>query len=200
MTLGERLAHEYEKQVGLGSTPELDRISRYINSVGSKVASVLPSGLQYHFAFDPNPEFKSAFALPGGYIIVGGGLLAIAQTEDELTNALAHEIEHVELGQVSRCMSELTKQKGVENLKVSEFFSTYSKEEELACDRSGQQLAAKAGYSPAGMVTLLKTFKALRKEEPEELSEKHLSLAERIDQAESLANASPQNQRPLRIP
>jgi len=34
----------------------------------------------------------------GGYIIVGGGLLAIAQTEDELANVLAHEIEHVELG------------------------------------------------------------------------------------------------------
>jgi hypothetical protein len=81
--LGERLAREYEQQSGLGSTPELDGISRYISSVGSQVASVLPSGLQYHFVFDPNPDFESAFALPGGYIIVGGGLLAIAQTEDE---------------------------------------------------------------------------------------------------------------------
>lgn len=110
--LGERLVHEYEKQVGLGSTPELDSISAYINIVGSRVASVLPSRLQYHFVFDPNPAFKSAFALPGGYIIVGGGLLAIGQTEDELANALAHEIEHVELGQVSRRVSELGKQKG----------------------------------------------------------------------------------------
>jgi len=39
--------------------------------------------------------------LPGGYIIVGGGLLALVQTEDELANALAQEIEDVELGQVS---------------------------------------------------------------------------------------------------
>ena len=28
--LGERLAREYEKQAGLGSTPELDGIPRYI--------------------------------------------------------------------------------------------------------------------------------------------------------------------------
>ena len=49
----------------------------------------------------------------------------------------------------------------------------YTKEEELACDLNGQQLAAKAGYSPAGMLTLLETFKALRKGEPEEPSEKH---------------------------
>jgi len=35
----------------------------------------------------------------------------------------------------------------------------------------GQQLTAKAGYSPAGMLTLLETFKALRKGESEEPSE-----------------------------
>ena len=200
VTLGERLAREYEKQAGLGRTRELDGISRYINSVGSKVASTLPSGLQFHFVFDPNPDFKSAFALPGGYIIVGGGLLAIAQTEDELANALAHEIEHVELGQVSRRVSELRKQKEIKNLELGEFLPGYTKEEELACDLNGLQLAAKAGYSPAGMLTLLATFKALRKGEPEEPSEKHPSLAERIAQAEPLAKASPQSQKPLRIP
>jgi predicted Zn-dependent protease len=200
MTLGERLVREYEKHVGLGSTPELDGISRYINSVGSKVASALPAGLQYHFVFDPNPDFKSASALPGGFIIVGGGLLAIAQTEDELANALAHEIEHVELGQVSRRVSELRKQKEIRNLELRDFFAGYTKEEELACDRNGQELAAKAGYSPAGMLTLLETFRALRKGGTEEPSEKHPSLAERIAQAEPLAKASAQTQKPLRIP
>jgi predicted Zn-dependent protease len=198
--LGERLAREYEKQSGLGSTPELDGISRYISSVGSQVASVIPSGLHYHFVFDPNPDFKSAFALPGGYIIVGGGLLAIAQTEDELANVLAHEIEHVELGQVSRRVSELGKQKDIKDFELSEFLLGYTKEEELACDLHGQQLAAKAGYSPAGMLTLLETFKVLRKGESEEPSEKHPSLAERITQAEPLAKASPQNRKPLKIP
>jgi predicted Zn-dependent protease len=199
-TLGERLAREYLKQAGLGSTPELDGISRYISSVGGKVASVLPSGLPYHFVFDPNPDFKSAFALPGGYIIVGGGLLAIAQTEDELANVLAHEIEHVELGQVSARASELRKRKEINNLELSEFLPGYSKAEELACDLNGQQLAAKAGYSPAGMLTLLETFKALRKGEPEKPSEKHPSLAERIAQAGPLAKASPQKQQPLKLP
>ncbi|MGC2743917.1 MAG: M48 family metalloprotease [Candidatus Angelobacter sp.] len=200
VNLGGRLAHEYEKQVGLGSTPELDGISRYISNVGNQVATPLASRLQYRFVFDPNPAFKSAFALPGGYIFVGGGLLATAQTEDELGNALAHEIEHVELGQVSRRVNELTKQKEIKNLKVSEFFSGYTKEEELACDLNGQKLAAKAGYSPAGMLTLLETFKALRKGEPEELSEKHPTLSERIAQAKRLADGLPQNQKLLKIP
>lgn len=198
--LGERLSREYKKQAGLGSTPELDRISRYIDSVGSKVASALQSGLQYHFVFDPNPDFKSAFALPGGWIIVGGGLLALTQTEDELSSALAHEIEHVELGQVSGRARELAKHKEIKTLEVNEFFPGYTKEEELACDLNGQKLAAKAGYSPAGMLTLLETFKALSKGQPEEPSDKHPTLSERIAQAEPLAKASPQNQKPLKIP
>ncbi len=198
--LGERLAREYEKEAGLGKSPELDSISRYINNVGSKVASVLQPGLQYHFVFDPNPGIKSAVALPGGWIIVGGGLLALTQTEDELANALAHEIEHVQLGQVSRRVGELAKHKDINKLEVSEFFPGYTKEEELACDLNGQKMAAKAGYSPAGMLTLLETFKALRKGQLEEPSDKHPTLSERIAQAEPLANASPQNQKPLRIP
>jgi predicted Zn-dependent protease len=200
VALGERLAHEYEKQAGLGSTPELDGISRYIGSVGSRVASVLQSSLQYHFVFDPNPDFKSSFALPGGWIIVGGGLLALTQTEDELASALAHEIEHVELGQVSRRVGELARHREIKTLEVKEFFPGYTKEDELACDLNGQKLAAKAGYSPAGMLTLLETFKALRKGEPEDPSDKHPTLSERIAQAEPLAKASPLNQKPLKIP
>jgi len=199
-TLGERLAHEYERRIGIGSTPELDGISRYINSVGSKVASALPPGVQYHFLFDPNPDFKSAFALPGGWIIVGGGLLALTQTEDELAGALAHEIEHVALGQVSRRVSELARHKEIGKLEVNEFYPGYTKEDELACDLNGQKLAAKAGYSPAGMLTLLETFKALAKGEPEEPSDEHPTLSERIVQAGPLARATSQSQKPLRIP
>lgn len=66
---------------------------------------------------------------------------------------------------------------------ISEFLPGYTKEEELACDVNGPQLVAKAGYSPAGMLTLLETSKALRKGEPEKPSEKHAGVAERIAQA-----------------
>jgi predicted Zn-dependent protease len=197
---GERLAQEYGKQAGLGNTPELDAISAYLGGVGNALTKVLPSRPSYHFVFDPNPAFKSAFALPGGYIIVGGGLLALLQTEDELANALAHEIEHVELGQVSARVIALSKQKDIKELRVEDFYPGYTKQEELACDLNGQNLTAKAGYSPAGMLTLLETFKALQKGEPEKPSDKHPTLSERIAQAEPLARASLQKQRPLRLP
>ncbi len=199
-TLGERLAREYEKEAGLGSTPETDKIASYISEVGKKVATALPGRPEYHFVFDPNPAFKSAFALPGRYIVVGGGLLAVAQTEDELANALAHEVEHVELGQVGRRLAELTKQTDAEKPHVDDFFPGYTKQEELACDLNGQRLAAKAGYSPAGMLTLLETFQALGKGEAESPSAEHPTLSERIAQAAPMARAATQKQKPLRIP
>jgi predicted Zn-dependent protease len=198
--LGERFVREYQKQAGMASTPELDSIAAYLSSVGNRVTAALPSPASYHFVFDPNPAFKSAFALPGRYVVVGGGILAVAQTEDELANMLAHEVEHVELGQVGRRMAELLKRKEMKDLELQEFSPGYSKQEELDCDLSGQKLAAQASYSPTGMLTLLETFKALRKGEPEHPSEKRPTLAERIAQAEPLAHASPQKQQPLRIP
>ena len=200
LALGQRLAHEYEKKAGIGNSRQLGEISRYISRVGGRVASALPSPQRYRFIFDPNPSFKSAFALPGGYIVVGGGMLALTETEDELANVLAHEIEHVELGQVSRRVTELTKHKDMKSLHVEDLDPGYTKQEELACDLNGQTLAAKAGYSPAGMLTLLETFKALSKGKVESPSEEHPTLMERIAQVEPLAKTSPQKQIRLSIP
>ena len=95
MPLDQRLVQQYEKQAGLGSTPELKRISGYISKVGNRVASALSSHRQFHFIFDPNPAFKSAFALPGGYLFIQRGLLEAADDESELAGVVAHEMSHV---------------------------------------------------------------------------------------------------------
>ena len=71
------------------------------------------------------------------------------------------------------------------------------KQEELACDLNGHGLAAKAAISPAGMRTLLETFKALSKGKVELPPEEHPTPTERIAQA--LAKALPQKQLPLSI-
>ena len=199
-TLGERLVQEYAKEAGLGTTPELQKISDYVAGIGARVSGALPSSPKYHFLLDPNPGFESAFALPERNVIVGGGLLAIVQTEDELANVLAHEIEHVELNQVGARLLTLLKTKSEAQIHVDDFYPGYTKQEELACDLTGQQLAARAGYSPAGMLTLLETFQALRKGEAEAPSDAHPTLLERIAQAKPLAKAANQHQAPLRLP
>ena len=70
-----------------------DALQAYLNAVGQRVARGTPRGFDYHFRivdqWSPN-----AFALPGGVIFVSRGLLALANSEDELACVLGHEITH----------------------------------------------------------------------------------------------------------
>src|SRR5260370_11516594 len=93
--IGHILAEKFAKDRGLAPTPQAERIEKYLQTVGDRVAANAPRRLSYHFHFDPEPGFKSAVALPGGEIFVGGGILALLDSEDQLATILGHEIEHV---------------------------------------------------------------------------------------------------------
>ncbi len=75
--IGHILADRLAKDRGLAPTPQTDSIEKYLQTVGNRVAARASRQLSYHFRFDPDPGFKSAFALPGGEIFVGGGILAL---------------------------------------------------------------------------------------------------------------------------
>jgi len=102
-------------------------------------------------------------------MVVGGGGPAIASREDEIANVLAHAIEQSELHQVAERTQELRRERREpgKELKPQDYYAHYTKREELACDLNGAQLAQAAGFSPNGMLTLLESFRALRKGEPE---------------------------------
>ena len=59
--------------VGL-STKDV-QIESYIQSVGRKVFPIAHRKLPYQFHYLPDPNLVNAFALPGGHVFVGGGLL-----------------------------------------------------------------------------------------------------------------------------
>jgi beta-barrel assembly-enhancing protease len=46
----------------------------------------------FHLAEDPR---VNAFALPGGHVVVFTGLLSAAESADEITGVLAHEVSHI---------------------------------------------------------------------------------------------------------
>ena len=52
----------------------------------------------------------NAFALPGGYLGVHMGLMAVVSTRDELASVLAHELSHVTQRHISRLMSKQSDQ------------------------------------------------------------------------------------------
>lgn len=94
---GRILAEQFVKQEGIRPTPQTKRIEVYLQNVGDRVATHAQRKLPYTFRFDPDPKFKSSFALPGGEIFVGGGILAYLDSEDQLATVLGHEIEHIAL-------------------------------------------------------------------------------------------------------
>ncbi|HWA17406.1 MAG TPA: M48 family metalloprotease [Devosia sp.] len=124
-------------------------------------------------ADQPNAQFTvtildnaevNAFALPGGYIYVTRGILALANDTSELAAVLAHEIAHVVLKHarartnrqrtteiVDRVVTgvfggDLTTDQTANKARVS--LAAFSRDQELAADKEGIMIAGKAGYDP----------------------------------------------------
>jgi len=72
-----------------------ERVQAYVNHVGQSLVrhTELP-GQQWTFTVLDSP-IVNAFALPGGYVYITRGLLALAQSEAELASVLGHEMGHV---------------------------------------------------------------------------------------------------------
>ncbi len=78
-----------------GAYDENPELTRYVDSVGQFVAATAERrDVQYTFTILDTPDVN-AFALPGGYVYVTRGLLALADNEAELAGVLGHEIGHV---------------------------------------------------------------------------------------------------------
>ena len=89
-------AREHRKLVPAFGGAIGDRnIQGYVASVGGLLArtSEMP---RLRFTFTVlNTDKVNAFALPGGYVYITRGLLALANSEAEMASVLAHEIGHV---------------------------------------------------------------------------------------------------------
>lgn len=66
----------------------------YVATIGERVAGAAGVSGQCTFTL-VNSEVINAFAVPGCYIYVTRGLLAIMNSEDELASVLGHEVGHV---------------------------------------------------------------------------------------------------------
>ena len=78
-----------------GGAYDLKRLTDYVTGVGRKLGAhaEYPAD-RFRFTVLDTP-IVNAFALPGGYIYVTRGLVALAGNEAELAGVLAHEIGHV---------------------------------------------------------------------------------------------------------
>mgnify|MGYP001167523625 FL=1 len=122
-----------------------------------------------------NSKEANAFSLPGGFIFITRGLLSlIGSDEAQLAAVLGHEIAHVEkkhgVNAVLRQMglsvlaevgvaaidflsAELLRLAGLTLVQMLQ--AGWGREAELEADALGQELAARAGFDPAGGIALL---------------------------------------------
>jgi predicted Zn-dependent protease len=131
-------------------------------------------------ANQPNAQFQvtildssevNAFALPGGYIYVTRGILALASDTSELAAVLAHEIAHVTLRH-ARARTNRTRTTEIVDRVITGVFggdtstdatanrtrqsmAAFSQNQELEADREGIKFAGKAGYDPQAAARFL---------------------------------------------
>lgn len=106
----------------------------------------------------------NAFALPGGYIYVTRGILALANDSSELAAVLAHEMAHVTLRH-ARARSNRTRTSEIVDRVITGVLggsvdtdqtaarsrlslAAFSQAQELSADKEGVKIAGQAGYDP----------------------------------------------------
>lgn len=175
------MSPEDEKRIGAEQHPQIleefggayedPQLSAYVTTIGTRMAAVSErSDLTFTFTILDSPVVN-AFALPGGYVYVSRGLLALADNEAELAGVLGHEIGHVTarhsaerysrsvavslgaglLGAVTgqRALSDLA------NLGGGLYLKSYSRENEFEADSLGLRYMAAAGYEPSAVAEFL---------------------------------------------
>ncbi len=213
---GREAAAQVEREIGLLEDAGLEE---YVAAIGARLAEHSPrQDVEYRFAIVEMPEVN-AFALPGGYVYVSRGLLALANSEDELANVLAHEVAHVAarhhaqrqtraagVGAVSVLGAILAGALGgseaadaaaqIGQVAGSGLIASYSRDQERESDRIGQRIAAQAGWDPTAMAEFLRSLEAetrLQRGETRQpgFLDTHPSTPERASAAAGLAHGLP---------
>lgn len=161
-----------------GGTYSDVELQAYITQIGNKLQAVseLPDE---KFTFTLlNSDVVNAFALPGGYVYISRGLMALAENEAEVAGVLAHEIGHVTARHSAQRYSRgVLAQGGVAlgtvlagvfgggNLAkavqqaggtgAQAYLAGYSRENEFQSDELGVRYLTRAGYDPRAMATFL---------------------------------------------
>lgn len=147
-------------------------LAAYVERVGHKMGEQSKTRyFDYRFTVLDSPSIN-AFALPGGYIYITRGLLALLSSEAELAGVLGHELAHVTARhgaqRLSRmkaaerfcatfiCDFELPVLSDMAAIGMDLAFGGFTQDQELEADRLGIRYMQRAGYDPHSMTLFLK--------------------------------------------
>lgn len=170
-------AEEHPKVLeAFGGEYENRRVQSYVDGIGRRLIPYLETQ-QFRYRFYVlNTPVVNAMALPGGYIYITRGLLALANNEAELAGVLGHEMGHViarhsaermtqgtiaQIGLIALAVlggQDVQPFMDIAQLGALAVIQGYSRSQEFEADTLGVRYMARAGYDPDGMVTLLATL------------------------------------------
>jgi predicted Zn-dependent protease len=87
---GKQMAQEVERDAKMVSDPV---IAEYVSRLGQNLARNSDAKVPFTIKILDTSEVN-AFALPGGFLFVNSGLIAIAGNEAELAGVMAHDLAH----------------------------------------------------------------------------------------------------------
>jgi len=175
ISLGQDTDKQIRIQYGVYADPNLNQ---YVEGIGKiLVPHTHRPQLGYHFAVLDSPVVN-AFAVPGGYIYVTRGILALMNSEAELAAVLGHELGHVNARHSVRRLSKLllvqlsltvgsalsetfAKISGVAGVGVQLLFLKYSRDDEREADFLGVQYSRSGGFQPGKMVSFFTSLQNL---------------------------------------
>lgn len=192
-----------------------ENIQRYVNRVGLWVAlqSERPD-LPWQFAVLDTPAV-GAYAAPGGYVFITRGMLAQMRSEADLAGVLGHEVVHVVqrhhlkaiqqqsqtgvLGDLAVLATQASQARSGNfdsntaaaadrfTKSVSDLYARgLGRDDEYQADAMGVVLAARAGYDPYGLASVLQGMSSARQDDPSLLTflKLHPNLGERLARLE----------------
>ncbi len=173
-----RIGAEQHDQIlaEFGGAYDDPEVAAYVDSIGQflVLTSERPA---VGFTFTVlNSPIVNAFALPGGYVYVSRGLLALASDEAELAGVIAHEIGHVAARHGAQRMSsgimaqlglgllgiltDSPELAGVAQLGALAAIQSYSRDQEYEADMLGVRYLARAGFDTDAMASFLSKMRA----------------------------------------
>ena len=192
---GSEMSSSAERKLGEGIARELYRDPDYIDDpvlveyvqgiwqpllAAARTRGDLTAEIDERFAWQVllgKDRTVNAFALPGGWLGLHLGLVAVTSTRDELASVLAHELSHVTQRHISRLLSRQSQQSplllaamilgalaasknpqagsammaGSQALAAQQQLN-FSRDMEREADRVGLGVATAAGFEPQGFV------------------------------------------------
>ena len=180
------LSAEDEAKLGAEQAPEVTKefggvydnpvLARYVTSIGQLLATTVEEP-NVHYTFTIlNSPIVNAFSLPGGYVYVTRGLLALADDEAEVAGVMAHELGHINahhsaqrysrtvfaqlglglLGAVTK--SDIAGELGGTAAQL--VLMSYSRDQEFEADSRGVRYMSRAGFDPHAMARFLSKLQA----------------------------------------